>query len=231
MDKIFALFVGFVTYSAAASISDGASAARFRIEKNAVHGQSRFFWKDIDALLSIDGDGDGILSTGELEASRQFLEDFGEMLYTLKRDDELVSIPTAKVAMSGDGHIVFDLRFPLDAGATNAELELDFAAAPDFPLNHQHALSVWDADGNVIIDEISDRSRCSPVYPAAEANPEEVQVLARVKEAARKASPISSAHSSERPGSVSRAVWILLSAAAGWCFHIAVLRIRQSVRP
>lgn len=142
-----------------------ASTGQFVIGENSLKGHSRFNWKDIDTLLTIDSDYDGTLSSNEMEASRDLLEEFGEMLYTLKQGEDLVPHPRTNVRTNKEGELIFELEFALFNDSREEQLELEFAAASDFPLEHQHAFHVSDASGKVIIDDVSDRSAYRPLFP------------------------------------------------------------------
>ncbi|MEZ5326623.1 MAG: hypothetical protein R3F19_16370 [Verrucomicrobiales bacterium] len=224
-----------LSFASALVLNAGASTGEFRLDERTLHGESTFQWKDIDALLSIDENADGTLTEAELQASKPLLVEFGEMLYSVKQAGVSTASLQTNVALSPEGQIVFDLTFPLPGGARSDELELEFAGAADFPLTHQHAFRVSDADGKVLVDDISDRSNERPVFP--EPGKEIQAILAAADSSstmnadpAPKTQKLPQVQISDPAPSPSRfltGLWICLALLAGWCGNVVATKIRK----
>ncbi len=141
----------------------GRSEATFQHNAQALHGTATFAWRDLDAVLEIDLDRDGRLSSRELAVSDRFLGEYAETLYECQQDG------TALTSVNVDYHydatsesIAFQLHYELQKPDP---VNVTFQGHRDFPVGHQQHLQVLDSRGNTLSQSRIGDPQARPFFP------------------------------------------------------------------
>ncbi len=141
--------------SAPAAPAPPASTSDFTIEEDAVTCRAVFVWRDLEALLPLDDNGDRVFGDREFQSWREDLASLGEVFFAVYRGDEPLLAESVTLAQSAGraGTIEFTILYPAPAISTWESVDVAFESLPDFPDGHRHRLKVISGGGDLLLEE------------------------------------------------------------------------------
>ncbi len=136
----------------ATAIEPGESDARFALVPTGLTAEAVFAWEDIDSVLELDLNRNGILEETELGAASHFLSEYGETLYHFDREGETLEVSSVTSSWNAqEMQIAFHYSIETDAILHDLDsLTIDFVGMGDFPAGHRQRIEVTDGQGRVL---------------------------------------------------------------------------------
>lgn len=134
----------------------GASSSVITIGEESIRGRFAFSWRDIDDLIPLDANRDGVLAAPEFHAMRHDLAVLGETMFSLEEGGRLLSVMDARAIRERDEDrdIIFEVDFAAAGLGEWASIDFNFDALEDFASGHRHSLQVETAAGDALFEDI-----------------------------------------------------------------------------
>jgi hydrogenase/urease accessory protein HupE len=143
-------------FSTAQAHDPGLSAADLRLTERGLIATLTLARTDIEQLCWIDSDRDGNISAAEFDSARPKLEELARNALKVRIDDRESKPSFPKVEIDDSNAVHFQLSFPAMSGS---RLSVRSVILANLARGHKEYFSLKDERGNVIVEQILDRSR------------------------------------------------------------------------
>jgi hydrogenase/urease accessory protein HupE len=161
---IFAIFMGLA--GPAHAHDPGLSAVTLRLANGELAAHLTFSRRDIETLVPIDTDRNGVANAAEFASARSHLDALALRLIEIGNDGRHLAARVASVQLDTSDALHVHLTFPSHTGS---KLRVHARILAELPRGHRQHVSMYGAAGEQIINRILDANRAVFELPLARA--------------------------------------------------------------
>jgi hydrogenase/urease accessory protein HupE len=133
----------------------GLSAAEINIGRDSIEAQLALSAPDAAALIQVDRDRDGRISSKEMEAERAALEELALGAFEVQADGVVVDASAPRVSLDETGGLLLRARYSV---SLRAEVRVRSLLLPRLPRGHRQFCTIREESKNVLSETLLDSS-------------------------------------------------------------------------